>query len=93
MFAGVLDKGITSESLSLSVVEPSTGTVLLAKGISKSISEALRLLCVSGNPVSLSGSGTTFSLMARGVICQFTGFALICFICFGQIGRLGRNWV
>ncbi len=42
--ARVLDGGITSKSLSLSVVEPSAGSVLLAGGISKSISEALRLL-------------------------------------------------
>ena len=83
MDAGVLDKGVTSESLSLSVVEPSAGPVLLAAGISNSISEALRLLCVSGSSISLSGSGTMFSSMARGVICQFTGIALIGSICFG----------
>ena len=80
--AGVLECS-TSESLSLSVVEPSAGSVLLAGGISKSISEALRLLCVSGSPLSLSDSGMTFSLMTRGAICRFTSNAPIC---FGYLG-------
>ena len=84
--AGVLVECNTSESLSLSVVEPSAGSVLLAGGISKSISEALRLLCVSGSPLSLSDSGMTFSLMTKGVICRFTGNAPICPICFEYLG-------